>query len=74
MSDPDRTYNTAGPECPYCNHVIAAYEPHYYDESRYEDDECPRCEKKFTVEVSHTVAWACEPIEEPEPVTAPAES
>ncbi len=57
----DRSYSTAGPQCPHCGFTITPDESIYY-EPRYTEEECQECGTKFKVEVHHSVAWACEPI------------
>ena len=58
----NRTYSTNGPECPNCGFTFTPDDGYYY-EPRYTKDECPECGCMFSVEVHHSVAWACEPIE-----------
>jgi len=60
----ERTYSTAGPECPYCGHKHQADEPFYYDEDMTVMD-CGRCERDFNVEVYTSTSWTCEPREVP---------
>lgn len=55
-----RTYSTDGPQCPHCGFQFAPDEPHYYDD-RYSEDECPKCELKFKVEVFTQTSWTTEP-------------
>lgn len=57
------TYSTDGPTCPHCGFVFTPDDGIYYDERRYTEDECPECEKKFKVEVFHSVSWTCEAID-----------
>lgn len=61
-SSAEETYSTEGPECPYCGFTFTPDEPHYFDETGYTEDECPECEKKFQVSVSHSTSWLCVPI------------
>lgn len=58
-----RTYSTHGPECPYCGNVITPDDGFYHDEDRYTEQDCPECEKTFSVEVTNWTSWACEPKE-----------
>lgn len=57
-------YSYRGPQCPKCNFVISADEPHYYHESEYTEDTCPKCDAKFTVSIDQTVAWSTELVED----------
>ncbi len=59
-----RTYSTDGPQCPHCGRQFTPDEASYYDEMKYTEDECDECGKTFRVEVHHSVAWACEPVNE----------
>lgn len=56
-------YSYRGPQCPECNHVLSADEPHFYDENEYTEDTCPKCSAKFSVSIDQTVAWSTELIE-----------
>lgn len=58
------TYSTDGPECPHCGHTFTPDDAIHYDENNYTQDECPRCDKKFKVEVHHSVSWSCEVMPE----------
>lgn len=60
------TYSHEGPECPKCGFTFTPDEAHYYDESRYTEDECPECRSKFTVSVAVSTSWECSLIEPPE--------
>ena len=53
------TYSHDGPECPHCGFTSTPDEAIYYDENRYNEDTCPECDQKFSVEVHHSVSWTC---------------
>lgn len=57
-----RTYSTDGPECPYCGFTFTPDDPFFYDD-RYTQEECPECDRKFKVEVRHSVSWACDQLD-----------
>ena len=64
LGDED-VYSEDGPQCPYCLCTITPDEGLYYDSSRYTEGECPRCDRKFKVEVDTTTSWTsrkCEPV------------
>lgn len=55
----NETISTDGPECPKCGFTFTPDEGHYFDQNQYTEDECPKCETKFKVEVHHSVSWCC---------------
>lgn len=59
----DSTYSIHGPECPYCGHTQQPDDPGFYNDN-YDTDECPKCEKSYSVSVYHSTSWTCEPINE----------
>lgn len=58
--------STDGPVCPYCGKQIRPDDPAFYSED-YSNDECPQCDRKFEVSVSHQVWWETFTIEEKDP-------
>jgi len=58
-----RTYSHEGPTCPYCGHVMTPDEGYFHDEHRYTEQECPECEKAYSVEVNNWTSWGCRPKE-----------
>jgi hypothetical protein len=38
-------------------------EGYFHDEHRYTEQECPECEKAYSVEVNNWTSWACRPKE-----------
>lgn len=57
-----KTYSTEGPRCPYCGFQFTPDEPHYFDEMGYTEQDCPDCEKKFSVSVFTQTSWTCVPM------------
>ena len=57
LTDDEQYCDTEGPVCPYCGRQFTADEAHYYDEEKYQADECDECGKTFGVEVVHTTSW-----------------
>ena len=57
MTDDD-TYNSDGPECPYCGHVHNPDEEpsHYYNQAS-ETSSCSSCGTDFQMEVSISYSW-----------------
>jgi len=53
------TYNTSGPECPFCHYVHGALEPWAYDENGGDVD-CESCGKRFFMSPSCSWSWTCE--------------
>lgn len=58
----EETYSTEGPKCPNpdCGFQFTADESHYYAETDYEEDTCPKCSETFDVEVFTSTSWTCE--------------
>jgi hypothetical protein len=54
-----RTYSTDGPICPYCGRQFTPDDPSYYDQHQMTELECNNCRGTFSVEVAHSVSWAC---------------
>lgn len=61
------TFSTEGPQCPYCERQFTADESFYYDEGRYDQEECDNCGHKFKVNVCNSTTWSCEAIADKEP-------
>lgn len=59
----EHTYSTDGPQCPHCGFQITPDDPFYFNESRYLEDECSDCGKKFKVEVYTQTSWTTRPYQ-----------